>query len=66
MSRPIDEIEALISASAWVNAVPNDRYDSSWETLRIDVRLTAPELSIYKNAKFVPQGTSLFFLLLIF
>jgi hypothetical protein len=28
--------------------------------------LTAPELSIYKNAKFVPQGTSLFFLLLIF
>jgi hypothetical protein len=50
--RTIHQIEDLVSASAWSQAVPNDRSDSSWIDLKNDIGLSGPELSILKNSRF--------------
>jgi hypothetical protein len=58
-NRTIDQIKGLVSASEWVTAVPNDRSDGSWEAFRCDLELTHPELSLFKNDRFPPQGIAI-------
>ncbi len=52
--RSIEVVEALVSASAWSTAVPNDRSDSAWVYLGKDCGLSGPEMSLLKNNRFPP------------
>lgn len=60
-TRTIDEIELIVSASAWATAVRNDRNDNLWADLGKECGLSNPELSLLKTKRFprAEQGQTL-------
>lgn len=55
--RSLEEIVALISASAWAAAIPDDSADPLWVDLRADLGLTGLEAATYKKYYYKPEIT---------